>query len=276
MYVVLPVRAMLEARNLAAVGRNLCTAHACMFTPEERKRLPPLPRIPEPPVPAPWPPPKRAIGEPFHPDMAAAAEPVIPAAEAAPAPKAVAKKEATRKRPPRPKLDYDDNLALIQQQIKDSKKVLKAHARDRKNMERRRSRLFKKASDLSHDDLARIVTHKRAKFTHDVFDKMRDARSVAVEFSSEEREAVMATLKEMMSTFAEAAPEAGEPGSASAASSAAAVGDKDSKVTAAAAAAMEKAREAIQDEEDHQPDDAEETDDASEEAGAGNDSQLPA
>ena len=77
---------------------------------------------------------------------------------AAPTP---AKKRPGAKRLPRPKLDFDDELAKIAQHAKDAKKVLQKHMVEKRNAARRKSRLVKKASKLPTDDLYRIAVLKR-------------------------------------------------------------------------------------------------------------------
>ena len=65
------------------------------------------------------------------------------------------------RRGPRPKLDFDEEMAKIAEEAKKAKKVLNAHMAEKRNAARRKSRLVKKASKLPTDDLYRIAVLKR-------------------------------------------------------------------------------------------------------------------
>jgi hypothetical protein len=102
--------------------------------------------------------------------MAAAASAAELAAPATPVAGAPAGEEAaaglanTPERPKRqraPKIDIDAAIAGYQTEVKRAAKLMADARRNARNERRKKQRLMKKASSLSHEDLERIATLKR-------------------------------------------------------------------------------------------------------------------
>ena len=176
-----------------------------------------------------------------------------------------------RRRPPRVRLDYDDQLAEIAERQKQAKKLVKDHNRERRNKERQKSRIIKKASVLNQDDLKRIIAHKRVKLTDDIFDKLRVAQTQPVTFSEDERTKVLQSLKDLIGAF-----EAGEgtEGGATAGVQAALQGMPATLPAEAAAVAASAAAAVAEDEAKKPEEDAETDDDKEEEEAREEDSQM--
>ena len=103
------------------------------------------------------------------------------------------------RRGPRPKLDFDEEMAKIAQQAKEAKKILNAHMADKRNAARRKSRLVKKASRLPTDDLYRIAVLKRCGHLERFFGSGKDGDpNKAAPLSDEDKKMAMERLQNLL------------------------------------------------------------------------------